>query len=194
MTIRSEKVWNMIQSYISCNGNITWVEIGVHKGFNPWQVMNRFSNDINKMYLIDPYIPFPEIHEHFKTQEKQDDHKEMAKGRLSCYESKCIWLEEMSDTASLKFTDGSIDILYVDGDHSFDGVLLDIEKYHKKMKKGGLIIFDDWNLPASPTQSPVAQWAAKNDIQEITFPLLLDYPAIRNCFGTIVPNQGFLIL
>jgi cephalosporin hydroxylase len=38
-----------------------------------------------------------------------------------------------------------IDILFIDGDHSFDGVTKDFEIYSKLVKNGGYIIFDDYN-------------------------------------------------
>ena len=39
----------------------------------------------------------------------------------------------------------SIDILYIDGDHSYEAVLQDLKLYYDKVKKGGLIIGDDYN-------------------------------------------------
>lgn len=37
----------------------------------------------------------------------------------------------------------SFDIIYIDGDHSFEGVLSDIEIYSKKLNLGGYLIMDD---------------------------------------------------
>jgi hypothetical protein len=38
-----------------------------------------------------------------------------------------------------------IDILFIDGDHSYDGALNDFKVYSKMVKAGGYIVFDDYN-------------------------------------------------
>lgn len=40
-----------------------------------------------------------------------------------------------------------LDLLFIDGDHTFDGIKNDFEKYSKYVKKNGYIIFDDYHLP-----------------------------------------------
>jgi hypothetical protein len=51
-----------------------------------------------------------------------------------------------SDTAeaAIRFADGSVDFLYVDASHSYDGVLRDLIAWFPKVKSGGLIAGDDW--------------------------------------------------
>jgi predicted O-methyltransferase YrrM len=45
------------------------------------------------------------------------------------------------------FPDGSIDLLHIDGNHSEEPALRDVELYLPKVKAGGIIFFDDvhWN-------------------------------------------------
>lgn len=50
-----------------------------------------------------------------------------------------------SSTLANTFLDNSIDLLVLDGDHSFDGVRKDITAYWPKVKQGGTIVFDDYN-------------------------------------------------
>ena len=38
-----------------------------------------------------------------------------------------------------------IDLLMIDGDHSYEGVKKDFELYHKKVRVGGIIIFDNYS-------------------------------------------------
>ena len=51
-----------------------------------------------------------------------------------------------SDTAVAagQFDDESIDFLYVDASHTYDGVLRDLHAWYPKVKPGGLIAGDDW--------------------------------------------------
>ena len=55
-------------------------------------------------------------------------------------------LREMSAPAAAHIEDNSLDFVYIDGDHTFDGVLADIKAYLPKVKTGGLIIGDDYTL------------------------------------------------
>ena len=41
--------------------------------------------------------------------------------------------------------DRKVDILFIDGDHSYDGVKKDFDLYNKYVKEGGYIVFDDYN-------------------------------------------------
>ena len=40
-----------------------------------------------------------------------------------------------------------MDLLFIDGDHTLDGVKNDYERYSKYVKKEGYIIFDDYHHP-----------------------------------------------
>lgn len=43
-----------------------------------------------------------------------------------------------------------IDILFIDGDHSYDGVLADFTMYETMVKPNGYIVFDDYNDKNAP--------------------------------------------
>lgn len=45
-----------------------------------------------------------------------------------------------------KYPDGHFDIIYVDGDHSFEGCLSDLELAYKKVKPGGWICGHDYDM------------------------------------------------
>jgi hypothetical protein len=44
----------------------------------------------------------------------------------------------------------STDLIFVDGDHTRKGVALDIRNFHKKLRKGGFFIFDDYDSKQWP--------------------------------------------
>lgn len=44
-----------------------------------------------------------------------------------------------------QFEDSSIDFLYIDGDHSFDGCYSDLKNWYPKLKQGGTILNDDYS-------------------------------------------------
>jgi len=56
------------------------------------------------------------------------------------------FFEEISDKAKDKIANNYVDLLLIDGDHSYEQVKRDIQNYLPKVKKGGKIIGDDYNL------------------------------------------------
>jgi hypothetical protein len=46
--------------------------------------------------------------------------------------------------AAARFADGSIDFLYVDASHTYEGVMRDLKAWFPKVKTGGVIAGDDW--------------------------------------------------
>lgn len=46
-----------------------------------------------------------------------------------------------------KFKDKSFDIVFIDADHSYEGVSKDFKLYHSKAKDGGYIVFHDYGDP-----------------------------------------------
>lgn len=49
-----------------------------------------------------------------------------------------------------KVEDGEIDLIHIDGDHTFDGVYRDTEAWLPKIRKGGFACFDDYSHPTLP--------------------------------------------
>ena len=54
-------------------------------------------------------------------------------------------INESSDTAHSHFIDNSIDVVYIDSNHSYDFVYNDITQYYKKIKPGGFLTGHDYN-------------------------------------------------
>jgi len=53
-----------------------------------------------------------------------------------------------SRDALVYFEDESLDFVYVDGDHRYEGVKSDLELYRPKLKKGGIMAGHDLSFPA----------------------------------------------
>lgn len=51
-----------------------------------------------------------------------------------------------SSSNMAKMPDGYFDMVYIDGDHEYEGVLRDIEATLPKMKPGGVMIFNDYTV------------------------------------------------
>lgn len=53
-------------------------------------------------------------------------------------------LRERSTAAASRFEDESLDWVYIDGDHSYEGVKADLEAYYRTVKPGGILAGDDY--------------------------------------------------
>lgn len=115
------------------------VEVGVDLGiFSEYLIK---TGVFEKVFSVDPWPrEFPGVFlrgEPF-VHEKNEETYEEAKGRLSRYPESII-LRLTSHEASKLFADSSLDFVFLDGDHTAEGVRLDLESWFDKVKPGGII-------------------------------------------------------
>jgi len=126
------------------------VEIGVWQGdFSP-TIIELITPD--KLVLIDPWAHI-----------EDDSHAEAFVGRTGKTKMDRIFdgvvkkfeteiaagqvalIRDFSVPALAQFTDQSISFAYVDGDHSYERVSADLAALFPKMKRGGIMAFDDYH-------------------------------------------------
>lgn len=122
-------------------------EIGVHLGDYSQRIINRASPE--KLYLIDPWTVIEDEKYAKSWFGKKFKQKEMDKRYQSVVDrfaanSAVEILRGFSKDAALKIPDNSLDFVYLDGDHSYEGVCLDFDLFFGKVKPGGLIYGDDY--------------------------------------------------
>jgi hypothetical protein len=126
------------------------VEIGVWQGeFSP-TILELITPE--KLVLIDPWAHI-----------EDDSHAEAFVGRTGKTKMDRIFdgvvkkfeteiaagqvavIRDFSVPALVQFTDQTISFAYVDGDHSYEGVSADLAALFPKMKRGGIMAFDDYH-------------------------------------------------
>ena len=60
--------------------------------------------------------------------------------------NRVVFFREASTRAALRFLDHSIDMIFIDGDHSYSAVMADITAWERTIKPGGLICGHDYNV------------------------------------------------
>lgn len=118
--------------------NLIGVEIGVFRGIYASDYLKEL--DIKKVYLIDPYKPYGDYY----TSKIVRGAKKMAHAVLFPHRRKTKWIKAKAAEIAVIFDDGSLDFVYVDGNHTYQAVLEDIALYYPKVKKGGLICGHDY--------------------------------------------------
>ena len=68
------------------------------------------------------------------------------------------------------------DLIYIDGDHTYEGCLSDIENWYPKVKKGGFLTGDDYIRTVDPVgivyevKKAVGHFALKNNLEVYEIP------------------------
>ena len=119
---------------------IKYCEIGVFYGHNLFRFAQLFPNA--ELVGIDPWLDYNEYDEYKGTiNSVYDDFKENLaadpnRNRITIHRG-------FSHNILKDQPDQHFDIVYIDGNHSFEFVLADAELAYQKVKVGGYIIFDD---------------------------------------------------
>jgi len=123
-------------------------EIGVWKGDFAAVLIEKLQP--RELHLIDPWLFQPQFPNRMygglavKNQAGMDRlHKSVVARFVNRPE--VLIHREASIDAMHKLPDASLDVVFVDGDHSFEVVLQDFALAHRKVKPGGYICGDDWN-------------------------------------------------
>lgn len=93
-----------------------------------------------------------------------------------------------NDSADL-FPMSSIDFLLIDGDHSYDGVISDIEHYFYKVKPGGLLAGDDYNVYKDTTRAVDEYFLGSHMIYGNNYNWLWRKPKIQVVHISTLPTQ-----
>lgn len=105
-------------------------EIGTRKGVYAEEMCKAHPE--LKLYCVDPWRAFSR-----NPQEKMDGQYEEAKQRLSPYNA--ILVRKTSMEALSVFENESLDFVYIDALHSFNGVMTDILFWQRKVRIGGIV-------------------------------------------------------
>jgi hypothetical protein len=150
------------------------VEIGVRDGRNAVGMLN---SGVEFLYLVDPYIEYEEtwdydekeINRKFLDRKFQDKCKSLMLGRITQYKDKIEFLEVTSVEAAKRFQDKEFDYVYIDGNHDYEFVKLDLEVWFPKVRDGGVLAGHDFNKPKQfpGITKAVIEFAKKNNFKVV---------------------------
>ena len=131
MTIQWEGKTNrkhFLRHLIEKNNFKTMAEVGVRDGRTTFHLLDHCPE--LTIYAIDMSI-------------KEFYNKEVA----NKYKSRLIPIEATSEVAADQIADCSLDLVFIDANHSYDYVKKDIIKYTPKLKESGLLTGHDIDYP-----------------------------------------------
>jgi predicted O-methyltransferase YrrM len=113
---------------------LNYVEVGCYAGGSACLVSQRKNTEIISIDLGKP-IP-PEI------PKKNFESFNVNKNKYTYIQGNSQIIETVN---KLKEIVDTIDVLFIDGDHSYTGVVNDFQLYSPLVKNGGYVVFDDYN-------------------------------------------------
>lgn len=110
------------------------VEVGTEHGEYA-EVLCKANPQLH-LTCVDPYTAYPDYRDH-KSQPKLDEMYRQVQRRLKSYN--VDFLRLFSTAAASNFRNGSLDFVYLDGNHSLPYVIADLHAWTPKVRRGGII-------------------------------------------------------
>ena len=125
------------------------VEVGVFKGEFSKEIVSKWGGIL---YMVDPWRPLGDEYSHSEIEWSTFNHKfescsdtySKAMEAIQGFEDRAIMIRSLSEQAVDLFEDGSLDFVYLDGNHAYDFIKQDIELWYPKVKKGGIVAGHDY--------------------------------------------------
>ncbi len=154
-----EIITHLINFYTSSKS--IGVEIGVARGSSAFCILNRCN--IQHLYLVDPWS-----HGYAKQHDSNDvsqaemelRYKKVQKQINKKHKNKATIVRQFSHYAHKEVPDG-LDFIYIDGNHEYENVILDLTLWVPKIKSGGLVMGDDWGFGWDSVVSAVIDYCKK---------------------------------
>lgn len=144
--------WVTLERLVKENNWKFGVELGVWKGETFKHLVSSCPDLV--MTGVDLYAPQPDNNGPEKWLPGENghpwDHERYYQDLVNFskqHQDRAFILKEYTTEAARKFVDGSIDFVFIDADHGYEGCLRDIEHWAPKVKPGGYIIGHDIHFP-----------------------------------------------
>lgn len=161
---RLDKVWwNVTPGYTPQSRTIArrakgfFVELGVLNGWNADSVLGQ-QPEIEKALLVDLWAKQSEDSTYARSgdlvhrrndQSRFDDKQSETRERMRKYGKKVSIVQDDTARAAELVEDGTVDCVFVDADHSYEGVKRDMEAWWDKVKSGGWMGGHDFDMSKS---------------------------------------------
>lgn len=123
-------------------------EIGVAFGGHSEAILQNTS--VEKLYAIDSYKNRPEYDDPMNLPQPVFDRLFQRTGqRLSAFGDRVTQIRLDSVEAAAQINE-PLDFVYIDGDHSYEGIRADLQAWFPLIREGGIIAGHDYGQPAFP--------------------------------------------
>ncbi len=131
---------HLLYAIVRCLAPEVVVEIGSARGKSTCSMALACKHNLRgKVYAIDPHVPNA-----WSEYGTAGYNESFLRGRLRDYglSDYCEVIKDTSQAVGQRWSQ-SIDFLFIDGDHSYDGVKADYERFAPWLREGALVFFHD---------------------------------------------------
>lgn len=154
--VKKPKRWDAILKRLPCGINILGAEIGVLNANTSMRILQ--ARPLLTLIMIDPWtVPAPgssyDMAQDCNSQKSQEAHDaayRLTLERVKFAGKRARIFKAYSADIAEKTVDKSLDFVFIDGDHSYEGCLSDIRLWLPKIKPGGFISGHDYDHPKLP--------------------------------------------
>jgi len=165
--------WDALLRRLPCGVKLHGAEVGVLNANTSMRILQ--ARPLLTLIMIDPWeVPAAgssyALENDTNAQKSQELHEAAFKNtmeRVKFAGSRARVHRRYSADIAPKIKDGSLDFVFIDGDHSYAGCLADIKLWLPKVKQGGFISGHDINHPKLPgVTKAVYECFGFNEIEE----------------------------
>lgn len=151
--LMADAYYGVVQNLLQGVQNPIIAEVGVAYGYHAENILNSLPRAT--YYGIDPYLAGYDpkdslVQEMCKLLHEPDPQRAMdrvhavANEKLSAFGSCTKLLRQTSVEAAAGFDDGFFDLVFIDGDHTYEAVQADLQAWWPKVKPQGILCGDDY--------------------------------------------------
>lgn len=139
------------------------VEVGCAEGYFSADMLRW---NLGNHYMVDNWGTIPGITgDGNYPQEWHDKNYEAAMKRVNEFQERLFVLRGLSGDMAKHVTDESVSLVYIDANHSYEGVMADINAWYKKLKPGGVMAFHDYERNDYGVKQAVNEFAQANGLE-----------------------------
>ena len=144
-TWRRARLWKQLFDELQ---PLSGAEVGVWKGHFA-SVLVPWVPSLRRYYLVDPWQHQAEWNKPFNVKNETFENifleaMQRTRDSRTASSKKYVVMRGFSQDMARKFQDGQLDFVYLDGDHTANGTIVDLIAWYPKVRPGGLICGDDY--------------------------------------------------
>lgn len=142
-------------------------EIGVAEGNNSRDMLEWKLPDgreaVSMLFLVDRWLETPDqAGDAAMPQPWHDKNRKGVLSKIHPHGGRAQILRGDSAEMADEVPDGFLHLVYIDADHSYEGVFRDLRAWTPKVKRGGVVALHDFLNPAYGVQKAVEDFCADN--------------------------------
>ncbi len=141
-------------------------EIGVSIGLHSYNILS--TTGVIKLYSVDPYKAYGDSTNYGLNQKQFDIFYERVKNKLSVFGDRSKLIRLTSTEAAQRIGKESLDFVFIDANHEYDYVRQDLEWWYGRVRKGGLIVGDDYTTHHPGVRKAVDEFFEAKNLRVIT--------------------------